>query len=195
MCYLNSLKICRLMLSSINSCIDFAFLWFSFLRRCPVLCCVCVCQAFIKQPKEGVSFPRTRCQLFPISPAPWKRLQEPLSLSLRDGGCWGTGCVWEWGSRVPGLDPVCSLQATNEHPKEPFRIGLHFKPVSSLYINTREKEREKGERKVTSAVLLAANVECTALGIFWEQEPLWMENRGGEESLQSSSGLLAKSVW
>lgn len=40
-----------------------------------------VCQAFIKQLEEGVSFPWSSCQLFPISPAPWKSLQTPLSLS------------------------------------------------------------------------------------------------------------------
>lgn len=123
---------------------------------------VCVCQVFIKQPKEGVRFPRTHCQLFPISPAPWKRLQEPLSLC-------GMGAAEE--------QPVCengapvsraqtALRATNEHPKEPFRIGLHFKPVSSLYINTGGKEREKRGRKwlqlcfwlVTSIVYSAGNI-------------------------------------
>lgn len=112
------------------------------------LCCaaalfaaVCICQAFIKQPKEGVRFPRTHCQLFPISPAPWKRLQEPLSLCVM--GAAEVQPVCENGAPVSRAQTA--LRATNEHPKEPFRISLHFKPVSSLYINTGGKEREKEE--------------------------------------------------
>ncbi|KAK7882327.1 hypothetical protein WMY93_028501 [Mugilogobius chulae] len=36
--------------------------------------------AFIKQPKERVSFPRTRCQLLPISPAPGRGYRSPSLL-------------------------------------------------------------------------------------------------------------------
>lgn len=128
--------------ASIYFHIDVAFVHWFFLA--PLLCsplCVCVCQAFIKQPKEGVRFPRTHCQLFPISPAPWKRLQEPLSLSGM--GAAEVQAMCENGAPVSRAQTA--LRATNEHPKEPFRIGLHFKPVSSLYINTGGKEREKGE--------------------------------------------------
>lgn len=175
------------MLASINTWTD--FLSFSFLHHCPVLCCVCVCQAFIKLPKEGVSFPRTRCQLFPISPAPWKTLQEPLSLC-------GMGAAEVQAVCENGV-PVSQAWIQSALCKPPMgtqrnRLGSAYTlSLSHRFILTQEKKSGKKRKKVTSAVLLAANVECTALGIFWEQEPLWMENRGGEESLQSSSGLLA----
>lgn len=105
------------------------------------LCSLHICQAFIKQLKEGVSFPWSTCQLFPISPAPWKGLQTPLFLGLGLGLGYkpyvrGWGSLWR-DSLALQTGPGFSLRidqpvwATQQHPKEPFGIVLHIKPVSS----------------------------------------------------------------
>lgn len=63
------------------------------------------------------------------------------------------------------------------------RLGSAYTlSLSHRFILTQEKKSGEKGKKVTSAVCLATHVSCTVLGIFWEQEPLWMENRGGEVS-------------
>lgn len=61
--------------------LSFLTLYFYFSLLCCLLSSLsALCQAFIKQLEEGVSFPWSSCQLFPISPAPWKSLADtPLS--------------------------------------------------------------------------------------------------------------------
>lgn len=67
----------------------FIFLFFPPLLPPFVCSSLHICQAFIKQLEEGVSFPWSSCQLFPISPAPWKSLADtPLS---RPGAQAGAG--------------------------------------------------------------------------------------------------------
>lgn len=68
-----------------------------------------ICQAFIKQLKEGVSFPWSSCQLFPISPAPWKCLQTPLALGPGLGLSLGLGLGYKPAVRGWGSLWSCSL--------------------------------------------------------------------------------------
>lgn len=117
-----------------------------FASAASFLCCLHTCQAFIKQLEEGVSFPWSSCQLFPISPAPWKSLKTPLFLGLGLSLGLGLGlgyrlCVQGWGSlwrssvapQSIGLDSVLTStdSYSKQHPQEPFGIALHVKPVSS----------------------------------------------------------------
>lgn len=124
------------------------------------LCSLHICQAFIKQLEEGVSFPWSSCQLFPISPAPWKSLQTPLSLGPGLSLGLGLGympCVRGYGSlwrsslalRSIGLDSV--FTSTDSHLAAPkgtiwdrFTCKACF--ISSVYNKDRKCEGEK-ERK------------------------------------------------
>lgn len=90
-------------LHTFHSCIPppLIFLYFPFSATSFLSLLSCICQAFIKQLEEGVSFPWSSCQLFPISPAPWKGLQKPLSLGQGLSLGLGLGykpCVGGWGS-------------------------------------------------------------------------------------------------
>lgn len=94
---------------------------FSSPRRWPVLRRVCVCQAFIKQPKEGGSFSSDTLPALSHQSSP---LEEAAGAPL---SVWDGGPCERMGAPVSQARiPVCSMQATNEHPEEPFRISLHF---------------------------------------------------------------------
>lgn len=103
----------------------YVFLLF-FTCAASFLCCLHNWQAFIKQLGEGVSFPWSSCQLFPISLAPWKTLKATnfLGLGLSLGLELGLGyrlCVQDRGLsqrntlalQSLGLDSV--LMSTDRH--------------------------------------------------------------------------------
>lgn len=78
-----------------------------------------ICQVFIKQ-LEGVSFPWSSRQLFPISPASWKSLQtSPSSTIAYRLDVWSCGSLWRRSLALQSLSlkSVCDL--TKKHPASP----------------------------------------------------------------------------
>lgn len=108
------------------------------------LCCLYNCQTFIKQLGEGVSFPWSSCQLFPVSPAPWKSLKATnflglgLSLGLELGlgyrlcvqnrglkGAWAKETLW-LSSHLAWTQSSRQLTATHSN--------THRNPLGSVYM-------------------------------------------------------------
>lgn len=90
-----------------------------FLLYCTSFFALHICQVFTKQ-LEGVSFPWSSRQLFPISPASWKSLQTSLSpQSCTDWMCEAVAPSGEdlWFLQSLSLKLVCDL--TKKPPASP----------------------------------------------------------------------------
>lgn len=97
-----------------------------------------------------------------------------------------------------GLDgALASANSHRRHPKEPFGITLHVKPVSSPPIiigieSERRRKKREGRGESDFSSLSGSGRPLDAGGIFWDGERLWTANRGGSEERASITSVSAE---